>query len=173
MNLDAGTAEPPPPPRSPRVSGVAAAAVALVLVFAAVRLTASPARPQERQRADPTPVVAGTPELFDVATRGTLAGDAAWGSAVPPVPALDVLPAERHVALATETPEERIALVLGRTGREVYTPWLTGPAGAPPEQMPLATQPSETAGPGPVALWDVPEPSWTGGLLIVLARPGD
>src|SRR4051794_32857325 len=173
MNLDAGTPEPPPPQRSPRVGGVAAAAAALVLVFAAVRLTASPAPPQERQRADPTPVVADTPQLFDVPTRGTLAGDAAWVSAVASLPALGVLPAERHVALATETPEERIALVLGRAGRDVYTAWLTGPSGASPDQMTLATPPSETAGPGPLALWDVPELSWTGGLLVVLAEPGD
>jgi hypothetical protein len=171
MSLDPGSPE--SPPRSHRVGGVAAAAVALVLVFAAVRLTASPPPPQERQRADPTPVVTDTPELFDRATRGTLAGDAAWVSAVASLPALEVLPAERHVALATETPEERIALVLGRAGRDVYTGWLTGPAGASPEQMTLATPPSETAGPGPLALWDVPELSWTGGLLVVLAEPGD
>jgi hypothetical protein len=158
--------------RSRGPGGVLAATLALLLVFVAVRLTTSSASPRERHRADPTPVVAD--ELFDVPTRGSLAGDAAWVSAVASVPVLDVLPAQRHVALATDAPEERIALVLGRSGHDVYTAWLTGPSGAPPEQMVLAAPPSATTpGPGPVALWDVPELGWTGGLLVVLAQPGD
>src|SRR5437763_16067018 len=99
-----GTPGPPVRPRSRGAGGLLAAVVALVLVFAVVRLTSSSATPDERDSADPTPVVTDTPALYDIATRGTLAADAAWVSAVAALPVLDVLPAERHVALATETP---------------------------------------------------------------------
>jgi len=170
---DDGAGGPGTRQRSRGPGGVLAAAVALVLVFLAVRLTSSSSPPDDHDRADPAPRTTDAIGLFDAATRGTLARQTAWISGLAALPALDVLPPQRHVALATDAPTERIALVLGRSGRDVYTAWLTGPAGAPPEQMALAAPPSATGGRPVPALWDVPELAWTPGLLVVLAEPGD
>lgn len=170
---DGGAPEPATRQRSRGPYGVLAAAVALVLVFVAVRLTSSPPPPREHDHAGPTPAVADTSDLFGVATRGSLAGDATWISGVTGLPALDGLPAQRHVALATDAPEERIALVLGRDPGRTVAAWLIGPAGAPPSQMSLATAPFGVSGSDPMALWDVPPAQWTGGLLVVVAHPED
>jgi hypothetical protein len=94
-------------------------------------------------------------------------------SGVAAVAALDGLPPERHVALATDAPEERIALVLGRDAGRTVAAWLIGPSGAPPEQMAPATAPLAVSGSDPLALWDVPPAQWTGGLLVVVAHPDD
>lgn len=169
-----GAPEPTTRRRSRGPGGVLAAAVALVLVFVAVRLTSSPAPVQEHDRTDPSPPVRTHPvEFFDIATRGTLADDAAWVSGVASIPAVSGLPAERHVTLATDAPEERIAFVLGRDSDQTVAAWLVGPSGAPPEQMTLATAPFAVSGWDPVALWDVPPAQWTGGLLVVVGHPGD
>jgi hypothetical protein len=171
---DGGTPQPATRQRSRGPGGVLAAAVALVLVFVAVRLSSAPSAPaRQHDRADPTPVVADAGPLFDVATRGTLAGDAGWVSGVAGIPALDGLPPERHVALATDAPEERIALVLGRDAGRTVAAWLIGASGAPPEQMAPATAPLAVSGSDPLALWDVPPAQWTGGLLVVVAHPDD
>src|SRR5690349_10135685 len=121
---DGSTPRPATPRRSRGPGGVLAAALALVLVFLAVRLTSSPSPVRERHRTEPAPQpTADTSEIFDVATRGTLAGDATWVSGVTGLPALAGLPAERHVALATDAPEERIALVLGRNAGRTVAAW--------------------------------------------------
>ena len=153
--------------------GVLAAAVALVLVFLAVRLTSSSSPEPDRDRPEPTPGRTHPTEFFDMATRGTLADDAAWVAGIASSPAVAGLPAERHVTLATDVPEERIAFVLGRDADHVVAAWLIGPSGATPEQMTPATAPFAVSGWDPVALWDVPPAQWTGGLLVVVGHPGD
>jgi hypothetical protein len=172
---DDGAREPPTRQRSRGPGGVLAAAVALVLVFLAVRLTSSssPMPDHDRDRVAPTPQRTHPTEYFDMATRGTLADDAAWVSGVASSPAVADLPPERHVTLATDAPEERIAFVLGRDTDQVVAAWLVGPSGATPEQMALATAPFAVSGWDPVALWDVPPAQWTGGLLVVVGHPGD
>ena len=171
---DGRSTEPPARPRSRAPGGVLAAAVALVLVFLAVRLTSSSTPPaREHDRADPRPVQTHPVEFFDMATRGTLAEDTAWVTGVAALPLLTALPAERHVVLATDVPEERIALVLGRAGSDTVAAWLVGPTGGPPGQMTLATTPFAVSGWDPVALWDVPPAQWTGGLVVVVGHPGD
>ncbi|WP_448626357.1 hypothetical protein [Geodermatophilus sp. URMC 64] len=150
------------------------AALALVLVFAAVRLTSSPAPPPGRIDADPTPVVTdrGT-DAFDLDTRGSLAGDEGWLADVASLDSLAALPAQRHVAFAGDVPEERIALVLARADGQAVAAWLTGPADAGPEEMTPAVAPYPVDPAEPLVLWDVPEPAWTGGLLVVVAGPDD
>src|SRR4051794_11649215 len=159
--------------RSRGPGGVLAAAVALVLVFVAVRLTSSSPTVREQDRADPTPAGDDRSEFFELATRGSLALDADWLSGVVRVPTLDMLPPQRHVALATDAPEERIALVLGRNSDLTVAAWLIGPSGASPAQMTPATAPFAVSGSDPLVLWDVPPAQWTGGLLVVVAHPDD
>src|SRR6185312_4291612 len=103
--------------------GVLAAAVALVLVFLAVRLTSSSSPEPDHDRPEPTPGRTHPTEFFDMATRGTLADDAAWVAGIASSPAVAGLPAERHVTLATDVPEERIAFVLGRDADHVVAAW--------------------------------------------------
>jgi hypothetical protein len=153
----------------PGVLGVLGAALALVLVFAGVRLTASPAPPAP---APPPGPERTDPSLFDLATRGSLADDAAWVDGVRrAVPPTD-LPGTRSVAYAGDVSGERVALVLGRVDRRVEGAWLVGPPGAAPQDMRPATAPLVVAPYGPVSLWDVPDPG-TSGLLVVVALPGD
>jgi DNA-directed RNA polymerase specialized sigma24 family protein len=115
------------------VSLVAAAAVVAVAVpltralpdppptAQAARVTAAPAPPLPRAA-----VLVGPP-------RGSLAGDAAfldavrqagWGAQEAPPPH------EREVVLATDTPDGRVALVVGRVDDDFRGVWLTGPTGA-------------------------------------------
>ena len=170
---DGGAPEPTTRQRSRGPGGVLAAAVALVLVFLAVRLTSSSSPAPDHDRADPTPGRTLAVEFFDVATRGTLAENRAWVSGVASSPAVAGLPAERHVTLATDAAEERIALVLGRDPDRTVAAWLVGPSGASPAQMALATAPVAVSASDPLARWDVPPAQWTGGLLVVVAHPED
>src|SRR4051794_16110077 len=157
------------PARRRGPGGVLLAVLALVLVFAAVPLTSSSAPPE---RADSAPTTAAGPELFDLPPQGSLADDedflAGLVAAVPP----DALPPERHVVLATELAEERVALVLGRDSGGVHAAWLTGAPDAGPSEMTAAVAPHAVIGREPQALWDVPELDWTGGVLGVVAPPG-
>jgi hypothetical protein len=164
------TPSPPSPRRSPGLGWVLGAVLALVLVFAAVRLTSSP--PPREERAEPEPTAPSTPTPFDEPTRGSLAGADGWLSGVAGAGALAHLSAERHVALATDAPGVRVALVLGRDSERLIAAWLTGPPGALPEQMALAARPHVVSDSQPLTLWDVPEPPRTGGLLVVVTRPG-
>jgi hypothetical protein len=151
----------------PGALGVLGAALALVLVFAGVRLTASPSPPVPAPSAPSPPA----PSLFDLPTRGSLADDAAWVDGVRRgVPPTD-LPGARTVAYAGEVAGQRVALVLGRQDRRVEGAWLVGPLDAAPEQMHPATAPLVVAPYGPVALWDAPDPRT--GLLVVVTLPGD
>lgn len=153
----------------PGVLGVLGAALALVLVFAGVRLTASPTLPAPAPAPGPEQT---DPSLFDLPTRGSLAADAAWVDGVRRVVPPTDLPGARTVAYAGEAFGERVALVLGRVDRRVEGAWLVGPPGAAPQDMRPATAPLVVAPYGPVSLWDVPDPR-ASGLLVVVALPGD
>jgi DNA-directed RNA polymerase specialized sigma24 family protein len=113
----------------------------------------------------PVPVLVGP-------TRGSLAGDPSflaavrevgWGAQEAPPPA------EREVVFAADTPDGRVALVVGTVLEDFRGVWLTGPVGAPaadlvphlPEQLgegrPITLL---VGGPGPAT-------------LVVVAAPGD
>jgi DNA-directed RNA polymerase specialized sigma24 family protein len=158
-----------------RLAGVLLAAAAVVAV--AVPLTRALPEPLP---ADAAPVSSSAapslppPRAVVLAgpARGSLAGDAAflaaaaradWGAqSAPP-------PAEREVVLATDTPDGRVALVVGRVDDDFRGVWLTGPVGAAAEDLevrlprglgrdrPLSLV---LGGPGPAT-------------LVVVAAPGD
>jgi len=111
------------------------------------------------------PVLAGAP-------RGSLAGDAeflaavqttSWGAQDAPPPA------DRDVVFAADTPDGRVALVVGTVLEDFRGTWLTGPVGAPADQLvphlpqQLGRERPSTlllGGPGPAT-------------LVVVAAPGD
>jgi len=155
-------------PRSRGPGAALGAVVALVLVFLAVRLTATAPPPQSRHETDP-PSTAGR-AIFDLPTRGSLADDDEWLAGVAGLAVLAQLPAERAVPFAGEVPGRRIAVVLGRDGPRTTAAWLTGPPGAVPAQMGLAAPPYPVAATDPLVLWDVLAET---GLLVVVARPDD
>jgi hypothetical protein len=157
------------PARRRGPGGVLLAVLALVLVFAAVRLTSSSA---PAERADPAPTTAAELELFDLPPQGSLADDEDFLAGLVAAVPQDALPPERHVVLATELAEERVALVLGRDSGGVHAAWLTGAPDAGPSEMTPAVAPHAVIGREPQALWDVPELDWTGGVLVVVAPPG-
>ncbi len=154
-----------------RTGGLAVAAVATVAAAALVvpRVIDEPPGQQVAQEQVAAP--ADVPGLTEP-TRGSLAGDTAfveaarradWGPLVPP-------PLEaRHVVLATDTPDGRVVLLAGTVDEDVRGVWLTGPVGAPPEELtryvPQELGPYRPAsllvgGPGPAT-------------LVVAAAPGD
>ena len=120
--------------RRVRTGGLAVAAAATVAAAALVvpRALEEPPRQQAaREQAADVPVLTEP-------TRGSLAGDAAfveaarradWGPLTPPPVQ------ERHVVLATDTPDGRVVLLAGTVDEDVRGVWLTGPVGAPPEQL--------------------------------------
>ncbi|MGY1615994.1 hypothetical protein ACI797_04560 [Geodermatophilus sp. SYSU D00691] len=151
--------------RRPR-GGLLGAALALLLVFAAVRLTAAEPGP-------PTPPETAGTGLLDLPTRGSLAGDDGWLAALTAARALADLPPDRHVAYAGDAAGVRLALVLAGAPSRPTAVWLTGPAGSGPDGMVLAAGPVPVGPREPLALWDVPRGAGRGGLLLVVALPGD
>ncbi|SDN03234.1 hypothetical protein SAMN05660642_03863 [Geodermatophilus siccatus] len=154
--------------RRVRTAGTAAAATVTVAAAALVvpqLTTEPPAPPDAQQQAADVPVLTEP-------TRGSLAGDAAfveaarradWGPLTPP-PVED-----RRVVLATDTPDGRVVLLAGTVDEDVRGVWLTGPVGAPPEQLtrhvpqdlgPFRPASLLVGGPGPAT-------------LVVLTAPGD
>jgi hypothetical protein len=111
--------------------------------------------------------------LFQLPTRGSLAGDESWLAGLTRLDALADLPADRHVLFAGHLLDERVALVLGRGPGGAVAAWLIGPLGAPRQRMALAAPPAPAMASGPIALWDTPESAWLGGVLVVVALPGD
>ncbi len=118
--------------RRVRTAGLAAAATATVAALLVPQLTTEPpdVLGTQRQAAD-------VPVLTEP-TRGSLAGDTAfveaarradWGPLTPPPVE------ERRVVLATDTPDGRVVLLAGTVDEDVRGVWLTGPVGAPPEQL--------------------------------------
>ncbi len=163
-----------------RLAGVLLAAAAVVAI--AVPLSRALPEPSPADAAPvassavPSSAVPSTPPPRAVVlagpARGSLAGDEAflaavaqvgWGAqGAPP-------PAAREVVLATDTPDGRVALVVGRVDDDFRGVWLTGPTGAAAEDLqvrlprglgrdrPLSLV---LGGPGPAT-------------LVVVAAPGD
>ncbi|NEK59655.1 hypothetical protein GCU56_17500 [Geodermatophilus sabuli] len=198
--LQARAAQAPPAPRdlAARVRqrarqqrrarlAVAGAGLAAALVLVGVPVIGSNlatsgsgevARPSER------PPLAPRPTLYDVPTRGSLAGDDEWladvaarswlpddAATLPPGVELPDPPvADRRVAFAGDTPGGRVALVLGRLAdSRLVQAWFTGPAGAEPGEMSLAGT-SDAPRFEPTALWDAVGDE---ALLVVVGLPGD
>ena len=154
--------------RRVRTAVIAAAAAATVAAAALVvpQLTTEPPDPQS------TPQQAADVPVLTEPTRGSLAWDTAfveaarradWGPLTPPPVA------ERNVVLATDTPDGRVVLLAGTVDGDVRGVWLTGPAGAPVDQLtpyvPQHLGPYRPAsllvgGPGPAT-------------LVVVTAPGD
>jgi hypothetical protein len=154
--------------RRVRTAGLAAAATATVAAAALLvpQLTTEPpdARGTQQQAAD-------VPVLTEP-TRGSLAGDTAfveaarradWGPLTPPPVE------ERRVVLATDTPDGRVVLLAGTVDEDVRGVWLTGPVGAPPEQL-TRSVPQELGPYRPASLL-VGGPGPT--TLVVVTAPGD
>jgi len=121
--------------------------------------------------AAPAPVVVSTPVLTGP-TRGSLAADAeflaavqttSWGAQEAPPPA------DRDVVFAADTPDGRVALVVGTVLEDFRGTWLTGPVGAPADQLvPHLPQQLGRARPSTLLLGG-PGPA----TLVVVAAPGD
>jgi hypothetical protein len=139
-------------------------------------LMPAPAGPEESGRLE-------LPDLVDVPTRGSLAGDAGWVSGVRerewPAPgglaAEDFVPRpeDRHVAFAGDVPGGRVALVLGEIGNRTLRMWFTGPEGADPADLRPAVEADDVLPDMPLALWDFVEDGADEGVLVVVAFPGD
>ncbi|WP_222264354.1 hypothetical protein [Modestobacter marinus] len=116
------------------VSALAVIAVAVPLARAVPEpVPPSPAATTDADRG-PVPSV----PVLVAPTRGSLAGDAAFLAAVRRVGwgAQDAPPPdEREVVLATDTPDGRVALVVGHVEDDFRGVWLTGPVGAAADQL--------------------------------------
>ena len=154
-SLDDGPPPTPTPPARRRLDTDAAATDALArarrqrrlrtggLAVAAAVTVAAAALVVPRALEEPPGQQAALEQAADVPvltepTRGSLAGDAAfveaarradWGPLTPPPVE------ERRVVLATDTPDGRVVLLAGTVDEDVRGVWLTGPVGAPPEQL--------------------------------------
>ena len=161
----------------------AGAAVAAAAVAGAVLVTVPGRPPADPGPPAPSPTVAQAagPSLYDLPTRGSLAGDAAFVAGVaaiewasPPNAALGVLspPADtRRVLFAGDVPGgHRWALVMGRVGDRFRTAWFAGRAGAPPERLTLWLGTGDAAPDVPITLQDAGAPT---GPLVVVGLPGD
>ena len=161
-----------------RVAGTAVVAAAVLLAVVPGRPAGAPAR-----AVVPAEVVeqAAGPSLYDVPTRGSLAGDAEFLAGVlakewasPPNAALGVLspPADtRRVLFAGDVPGgHRWALVMGRVGDQLRTAWFAGRAGAPPGRLALWLSADAAAPDVPITLQDASAPT---GPLVVVGLPGD
>jgi DNA-directed RNA polymerase specialized sigma24 family protein len=98
----------------------------------------SPTAPTSSAATSKAPVAPPTVPVLVGPPRGSLAGDAAflaavrqvgWGAQEAPPPQ------ERDVVYAGDTPDGRVALVVGTVLEDVRGVWLTGPVGAPPETL--------------------------------------
>jgi hypothetical protein len=173
-----------------REFGLAAAAVAVVLIVVGVPVLDSTFRADgDRSHAAAPSPPHRLPTLADLPTRGSLADDEDWlrgvrqlswqtlsetyqlpaeEAAMVPDPPVDA----RTVAFAGDVPGGRVALVLSRTDRPAYA-WFTGPKGAAPGDMSLATMPSESQLGQPSALEYTPDRASGSATLVLVAWPGD
>jgi hypothetical protein len=140
-----------------------AAAVVLVLVAVTV--------PFVLGRLDDRSAPAAPVSLFDLATRGPLAGDEAFLADAVRLPweQLDPPVATRHVVWAGDVPGgQRWVLVAGEDTANPALALFTGPAGAPADRLSLANAPHAQAADEPFAVQDAGT-----GTLLVVAAPGD
>ncbi|WNV75546.1 hypothetical protein [Geodermatophilus sp. DSM 44513] len=172
--------------RTRLVATAAAAAAALVLVGVPVAVSGlvaedrgQPAAPADRPPLDPLP------SLYDQPTRGSLAGDTAWlrevavlGWVPPDLPATafaelpEVPPDSRRVAFAGDVGDTRVAFVLGPDQRgSLHGAWFTGPPGAAPGGLSLATSVGQLSRTDPISLWAARDDD--GAVLVVVGLPGD
>jgi hypothetical protein len=156
-----------PAPGRP-VPGMLRAAVGAVLVVAAWLLS-SPPTPMDTAG----PAASRPADLFELPTRGSLAGDDSWLTRLSRRQDLAGLPAERHVLFAGDLGQLRVALVLGGGPASAVAAWLTGPVGAAPGSMDLAAPLTSADASGPIALWDTPKAAWMGAVLVVVTMPGE
>jgi hypothetical protein len=176
-----------------REFGLVAAGLAAALVLVGVPVVASTIAADGTRgevaapgRTEAPPSVTA---LYDVPTRGSLAGDEEWltalasrewvvidpAYALPGGPTMPNAPlATRRVAFADDVPSGRVALVLGREdGGGLVHVWFTGPEDASPEQMTQATTPSN-GGAGEVrVLLDSQDALSESVSVVVVALPGD
>ncbi|MGY1653692.1 hypothetical protein [Geodermatophilus sp. SYSU D01119] len=158
----------------------AGGALAVALLAGAVPAVLPDAGPAAGQAATDRTTQAA-PGLFDVPTRGSLAGDEAF---VAGVAALEWSapvglngtelrpPADsRRVLFAGDLPGgRRWALVMGADGGQRVYAWFGGPAGAAPGELTLLAQPQRGSLAQPVVLL---EATGEQALLVVIGLPGD
>lgn len=161
-------------------AAVVGVGLAVALVFGSVPVLRG-LLPDVRTTADvAAPSRASAPTLYELPTRGALAGDTAWLQAVAALPWRtdeldpDVAPpvGSHRVSWAGDVAGVRIALVLGRVEARVSGAWFTGPAGAEPAEMTEATPVARISPREPLALVDAPG-SGASGVLVVVGLPGD
>jgi hypothetical protein len=169
-------------------AGLVAALVFVGLPVAVSGLADGPARGETARPSRSAPAV--SPELYDLAPRGSLADDQEWldgvralswvpaepvdPNALPPGVLLpDPAAASRRVAFAGDVPSGRIALVLGMDGNSLAHAWFVGDRGADPDEMVLATLPSLSSTGQALTLIDAPSPESDVLTLVVVALPGD
>ena len=161
-------------------AAVAGAVLAVVAVFGSVPALRAvlPAVGTAEDAAAPT--ADDAPPLYDVPTRGSLAGDTDWldGVAALPwatgerVPDTDPPADSRRVAYAADVDGVRIALVLAKEGTRVSGAWFTGAPGAAPAEMTQAAGARRVPGNERPVLVDAPDPG-RAPVLVVVTRPGD
>ncbi|TYP88112.1 hypothetical protein [Blastococcus xanthinilyticus] len=144
-----------------------------------------------------SPAPEPAPALYDLPTRGSLAGDEEWVAGVreldwiPPeladqLPTSAELPeppvGSRRVAWAGEVAGTRVALVLGRaeqgfvggSGQEgLVQTWFTGDGDAAPEEMAPVGYPGSDPGTGPAMLFAAPYGAPEQRMVVVVGAPGD
>jgi hypothetical protein len=167
-----------------------AAGLAAVLVFIGIPVIASTtAAESDRTHAAAPSAPRSLAALTDLPTRGSLAGDQAWLRGVQqlswrslserfqlPADMAATLPdppvEKRTVAYAGDVPGGRVALVLGRSDRPSYA-WFTGPTGADPAQMSLATLPGQSQLGQPAGLEYTPDRTSARATFVLVGWPGD
>lgn len=172
--------------RRHRAARWVAGALAVVLLGTGASLARSAvAEPPADRAAAPaswTPFVTPPPALYDVPTRGSLAGDeeflaamaeASWSGSDDEVPTWGApapVPGTQRVVYAADLPgDQRWAVVIAQSGAEWAWAWFTGPRGAQPARMTPLLSSLPISGRDRLALLDTPEDA---GPLVVLAEPG-
>ncbi|WP_299951708.1 hypothetical protein [uncultured Modestobacter sp.] len=131
------------------------------------------------------PFVTPPPTLYDVPTRGSLAGDEEFLAAMAetswtdptgpdgPVPDWGMpapVPGTQRVVYAADVPgDQRWAVVIAQSGAEWVYAWFTGPRGGEPAEMTPLISSMPVSGRDRLALLDAPGET---GTLVVLAEPG-
>lgn len=161
-------------------AGWAAAAVAVVLTGVGIN-SVSPSVHADHMTGSVAASAERNSGLYDVPTRGSLAGDAdflagvrdlEWSGPLGVDGAVASPAASTHrVVFAGEVPGgERWAVVMGMIGEQQVWAWFLGGAGATPEEMTLAADPARGGASQSIALIDSRRPT---GPLLVLGSPGD